>query len=89
MIVSSVSETAPSNFTLRFIIDSDSIPPPPPAEWKGNGGLTGLFGANEAGIDNTFETILLKDVPRVLGRSRGGTNVASLFGLLDSFFKRG
>ncbi|VDL76067.1 unnamed protein product [Nippostrongylus brasiliensis] len=90
VIVSSVSKTSPSNFTLRYIIDSASIPPPPPAEWKGNGGLTGLFGANEAGIDNTFETILLKDVPRVIGRSRGrGPDVASLFGLLDSFLKRG
>ncbi|KAK5964773.1 Zinc metalloproteinase [Trichostrongylus colubriformis] len=89
VIVSSVSKTAPSNFTMRYILDSHNIPPPPPAAWKGNGGLTNLFGANEVGIDNTFETIILKDVPRVLGKSRGGTNIASLFGLLDSFLPRG
>ncbi|EYC20562.1 hypothetical protein Y032_0021g277 [Ancylostoma ceylanicum] len=89
VIVSSVSRRIPSNFTLRYIIDSDSIPTPPPAAWEGHGGLTGLLAANEAGIDNTFETLILKDFPRALGRSRGGNNIASLFGILDSFFKRG
>ncbi|XGW35350.1 hypothetical protein V3C99_018953 [Haemonchus contortus] len=89
VIVTSFSKTAPSNFTMRYILDSDSIPPPPPAAWKGNGGLTNLLGANEVGIDNTFETLILKDVPRVLGRSRGGPNFASLFGLLDTFLPRG
>ncbi|EPB75426.1 astacin [Ancylostoma ceylanicum] len=73
----------------RIYVDSDSIPTPPPAAWEGHGGLTGLLAANEAGIDNTFETLILKDFPRALGRSRGGNNIASLFGILDSFFKRG
>ncbi|KAK6031900.1 astacin, partial [Ostertagia ostertagi] len=89
VIVSSVSKTAPSNFTLRYILDSESIPPPPSAAWKGDDGLTGLFGANEVGIDNTFESIILKKLPQVLGRSRGGPNVASLFGLLDTFLPKG
>ncbi|VDO20100.1 unnamed protein product [Haemonchus placei] len=65
VIVTSFSKTAPSNFTMRYIL------------------------ANEVGIDNTFETLILKDVPRVLGRSRGGPNFASLFGLLDTFLPRG
>ncbi|KJH43801.1 CUB domain protein [Dictyocaulus viviparus] len=89
IIISSVSKTTPSKFSIRFIIDSDYIPTPPPASWNGNGGLTGLLGANEAGIDNTFETILLKDVPRFIGNSRGGNSIASIFGIFDSFLKRG
>ncbi|VDK46682.1 unnamed protein product [Cylicostephanus goldi] len=71
----------------RFLANSDSIPTPPPAAWEGNGGLTGLLAANEAGIDNTFETLILKDFPRAIGRNRGGANIASLFGILDSFLK--
>ncbi|ETN72875.1 hypothetical protein NECAME_18641, partial [Necator americanus] len=89
VLVSSVSHRSPSNFTLRFILDSESIPTPPPAAWEGHGGLTGLLGANEAGIDNTFETLILKDFPRAIGRGRGGNNIASLFGILDTFLKRG
>ncbi|VDM77289.1 unnamed protein product [Strongylus vulgaris] len=54
-------------FTISNSSDSKSIPTPPPAPWEGNGGLTGLLAANEAGIDNTFETLILKDFPRAIG----------------------
>ncbi|CAB3400954.1 unnamed protein product [Caenorhabditis bovis] len=66
ILLNSISVVAPANFTMRFIIDSASNVPPPPAPWEGNGGLTGLLGANEVGIDNTFEQVVLKDLPRAL-----------------------
>ncbi|KAJ1365522.1 Astacin (Peptidase M12A) [Parelaphostrongylus tenuis] len=66
---------------------SEWIPTPPPAAWDGHGGLTSLLGANEAGIDNTFETVLLKDVPRVVGNRRS-FDIASLLGVLNSFLRR-
>lgn len=81
VIISSVSTSKPSNFTVRYILglsrnkylndfylsDQENIPQPPPAPWEGHGGLTSLLGANEAGIDNTFENVVLKDFPRIVG----------------------
>ncbi|CAD6185529.1 unnamed protein product [Caenorhabditis auriculariae] len=66
VVLNSISKLSPSNFTVRFILDSASALKPPPAAWEGNGGLTGLLGANEAGFDNTFEHVVLKDLPRAL-----------------------
>ncbi|PAV58151.1 hypothetical protein WR25_11777 [Diploscapter pachys] len=86
VIVSSVSNDAPANFTIRYILESASNVAPPPAEWGGHGGLTGLLGANEIGIDNTLENVVLKDLPRALQSSRGAP-IGSIFSLLDSFLK--
>ncbi|VIO86037.1 Uncharacterized protein BM_BM8506 [Brugia malayi] len=63
----SVALKAPANFTLRYIQDTTSNPLPkaPPAQWKGYGGITGLIGA-ENGIDNTWERVILKELPRTL-----------------------
>ncbi|MCP9266235.1 Metalloendopeptidase [Dirofilaria immitis] len=65
--IMSIALKAPANFTLRYIRDSTSNPLPraPPAQWSGQGGLTGLIGA-ENGIDNTWEHIVLKQLPRTL-----------------------
>ncbi|CAI5456407.1 unnamed protein product [Caenorhabditis angaria] len=87
VIINSISQVAPANFTIRFILDSASHVPPPPAAWEGNGGLTGLWGANEVGIDNTLEQVVLKDLPRVLQNSRGKPSIGSFFSLLDTFLK--
>lgn len=86
LVFNSISTEGPANFTIRFITDSASNLPPPPAAWEGHGGLTGLLGANEAGIDNTFEHVVLKDLPRALQRNRGAP-IGSLFSLLDTFFR--
>uniref|UniRef100_A0A8R1XVB5 Metalloendopeptidase n=1 Tax=Onchocerca volvulus TaxID=6282 RepID=A0A8R1XVB5_ONCVO len=65
--IMSIALKAPANFTLRYIRDSTSSPLPkaPPAQWSGQGGITGLIGA-ENGIDNTWEHIVLKQLPRTL-----------------------
>ncbi|VDN04510.1 unnamed protein product [Thelazia callipaeda] len=64
--VISVALKGPASFTLRYIQDSASnaLPKAPPARWNGNGGLTALIGA-ENGIDNTWEQIMLKQLPKV------------------------
>ncbi|KAL3981598.1 Astacin (Peptidase M12A) family protein [Acanthocheilonema viteae] len=59
----SIALKAPANFTLRYI--RDPLPKAPPARWKGHGGITGLIGA-ENGIDNTWEHVVLKELPRTL-----------------------
>uniref|UniRef100_A0A1I7VJ96 ADH_N_2 domain-containing protein n=1 Tax=Loa loa TaxID=7209 RepID=A0A1I7VJ96_LOALO len=48
-----------------FRFTSNPLPKPPPAQWKGYGGITGLIGA-ENGIDNTWERVVLKELPRTL-----------------------
>ncbi|VDO37254.1 unnamed protein product [Onchocerca flexuosa] len=65
--IMSIALKAPANFTLRYIRDSTSNPLPkaPPAQWSGQGGITGLIGA-ENGVDNTWEHIVLKQLPRTL-----------------------
>lgn len=42
---------------------SNPLPKPPPAQWGGHGGITGLIGA-ENGVDNTWESVILKELPR-------------------------
>ncbi|MFH4975621.1 hypothetical protein AB6A40_002330 [Gnathostoma spinigerum] len=87
VIIISSATTAPSSFSLRYILDSPDIalPKAPPARWNGGGGLTSLIGA-ENGIDNTFEQFILKELPRTF-RSFGRSSHSDPFHLINNFLK--
>ncbi|VDK36744.1 unnamed protein product [Gongylonema pulchrum] len=88
----SIASKGPANFTLRYIHDSTSNPLPkaPPARWTGNGGITSLIGA-ENGIDNTWEQVVLKQLPKALqnfGRPSGNP-WSQITNIVQSFLKQG
>ncbi|GMT35897.1 hypothetical protein PFISCL1PPCAC_27194, partial [Pristionchus fissidentatus] len=86
VIISSVAVEKPSNFTIRYILDSSAgLPKPPPAAWEGAGGLTSLIGS-EAGIDNTFEKYVLTQLPNVLHTT--SAQVPNIMNLIQAFLGR-
>uniref|UniRef100_A0A915Q0M6 Metalloendopeptidase n=1 Tax=Setaria digitata TaxID=48799 RepID=A0A915Q0M6_9BILA len=90
--IMSVALKGPANFTLRYIQDTTSNPLPkaPPARWEGHGGITGLIGA-ENGIDNTWEQVILKQLPRTLQTfGRPSNNLfADISRILQLFLNQG
>lgn len=66
------------------------MPKAPPAQWTGGGGLTSLIGA-ENGVDNTWEQIVLKNLPRALqsfGRSSANP-FSEIARIVQSFIRQG
>uniref|UniRef100_A0AC35G7E5 CUB domain-containing protein n=1 Tax=Panagrolaimus sp. PS1159 TaxID=55785 RepID=A0AC35G7E5_9BILA len=68
VIIFSNSKSSPANFTIRYIIDSLTLPPPPLAPWEGDG-LTSFLGG-EIGIDNTLEHYIFNDFPKMFKRPK-------------------
>ncbi|CAJ0575065.1 unnamed protein product, partial [Mesorhabditis spiculigera] len=88
VIITSVAKDKQPNFSIRYILEQAYLPKPPVANWEGQGGLTGLLG-QEAGIDNTFENYLVKELPTVLRATGPRADIGSFFNLVDSLLRAG